>query len=103
MYNLLCLHDLARDKGPWRALVITVMNFLGPYNAGKLARLPAQLTASREGQSSMWLVTVLEDVHTYSSKQLLNCTHEAEWTPFQTHCFSDNLVVPGIEPGPLDL
>jgi hypothetical protein len=25
-----------------------------------------------------------------------------EWTPFQTHYFSENLVVPGIEPGPLD-
>jgi hypothetical protein len=33
-------------------------------------------------------------------------THEAEWTPFQTHyCFfsSENLVVPGIESGPPDL
>jgi hypothetical protein len=27
----------------------------------------------------------------------------AEWTPFQTHYFSENVVVPGIEPGPLDL
>jgi hypothetical protein len=25
--------------------------------------------------------------------------HEAECTPFQTHCYSENLVVPGIEPG----
>jgi hypothetical protein len=24
-------------------------------------------------------------------------------TPFQTHYFSENLVAPGIEPGPLDL
>jgi hypothetical protein len=32
-----------------------------------------------------------------------NCTHEAEWTPFQTHYFSDYLVAPGIESGPLDL
>jgi hypothetical protein len=24
---------------------------------------------------------------------------EAEWTPFQTHYFSQNLVEPGIEPG----
>jgi hypothetical protein len=31
------------------------------------------------------------------------CTQEAEWTPTQTHYFSENLVVPGIEPGPLDL
>jgi hypothetical protein len=23
--------------------------------------------------------------------------HEAEWTPFQTHCFSENMVAPGIE------
>jgi hypothetical protein len=33
----------------------------------------------------------------------VNCTHEAECTPFQTHYFSENLVAPGIEPGPLDL
>jgi hypothetical protein len=25
-------------------------------------------------------------------------THEAEWAPFQTHYFSENLVAPGIEP-----
>jgi hypothetical protein len=31
-----------------------------------------------------------------------NCTQEAEWAPFQTHYFSDNLVATGIEPGPLD-
>jgi hypothetical protein len=31
-----------------------------------------------------------------------SCNHEAEWTPFQTHYFSENLVVPGIEPEPLD-
>jgi hypothetical protein len=37
-----------------------------------------------------------------SIKQLLSCSHEAEWTPFQTDYFFF-LVVPGIEPGPLDL
>jgi hypothetical protein len=36
---------------------------------------------------------------TFSFKQLLNCTQEAEWTPFQTHYFSENLVAPRIEPG----
>jgi hypothetical protein len=36
---------------------------------------------------------------TFSSKQLLNCTIEAEWTPFQTHYFSEKLVMLGIEPG----
>jgi hypothetical protein len=45
----------------------------------------------------------LDRRHYFSSKQLLNCTHEAEWTPFQTHYFSENLVAPGIEPEPLDL
>jgi hypothetical protein len=29
----------------------------------------------------------------------LNRTHEAEWTPFQTHYFSENLLAPGIERG----
>jgi hypothetical protein len=33
--------------------------------------------------------------------QVAHCTHEAEWTPFQTHYFSDNEIAPGIEPGPL--
>jgi hypothetical protein len=32
-----------------------------------------------------------------SSKLVLSCTHETEWTPFQTHYFSETLVVPGIE------
>jgi hypothetical protein len=39
----------------------------------------------------------------YIFKQLLSGTHEAEWTPFQTHYFSENLVAPGIESGTLDL
>jgi hypothetical protein len=39
----------------------------------------------------------------FSIKQLHSCTHEAEWTPFQTHYFSEKLVAPGIEPGPVDL
>jgi hypothetical protein len=32
-------------------------------------------------------------------KQLLIYPQEAEWTPFQTHCYSENLVAPGMEPG----
>jgi hypothetical protein len=32
-------------------------------------------------------------------KQLLSYPHEAEWTPFQTQYFSENLVAPGIERG----
>jgi hypothetical protein len=40
---------------------------------------------------------------TFTSKFLPNCTHEAEWTAFQTHYFSENLIAPGVELGPLDL
>jgi hypothetical protein len=36
---------------------------------------------------------------TFSFKYLLNYPHEAEWTPFQTHYFTENLVAPKIEPG----
>jgi hypothetical protein len=36
---------------------------------------------------------------TFSFKLLLNYPHEAEWTPFQTHYFSENMVAPGIELG----
>jgi hypothetical protein len=40
---------------------------------------------------------------TFFLKQLLNCTHVAEWTPFLTHYFPENLVAPRIEPGPMAL
>jgi hypothetical protein len=33
----------------------------------------------------------------------LSCTHEAEWTLFQTHYVSENVVAPGIEPEPLNV
>jgi hypothetical protein len=29
---------------------------------------------------------------------LLIYAHEAKWTPFQTHCYSENLAALGIEP-----
>jgi hypothetical protein len=32
-----------------------------------------------------------------------SCSHEAEWVPFQTYHFSENLVAPGVEPRPLDM
>jgi hypothetical protein len=34
----------------------------------------------------------------FSIQVALSCPHEAEWTPFQTHYFSENLVAPGIKP-----
>jgi hypothetical protein len=41
----------------------------------------------------------LDQSRHFPFKQILNYPHEAEWTPFQTHYFSENLVAPGIEPG----
>jgi hypothetical protein len=35
----------------------------------------------------------------FSSKHFLSCIHEAEWTPSQTHYYSENLVSPEIELG----
>jgi hypothetical protein len=35
----------------------------------------------------------------FSFKSLLNYPHEAEWTPFQTHYYSEKLVEPRIEAG----
>jgi hypothetical protein len=49
------------------------------------------------------LLTFSTESATFSSKYLHSCTHEAEWTPFQNHYFSENLEALGIEPGPLDL
>jgi hypothetical protein len=43
------------------------------------------------------------DLSRYNFFQVAPQLYEAEWTPFQTHYFSDNLVAPEIEPGPPDL
>jgi hypothetical protein len=59
---------------------------------------------SQRGGSLTTVISVFwTEAANLSYKQLHSCTHEAEWTPFQTHYFSENLVVPRIELGPLDL
>jgi hypothetical protein len=35
----------------------------------------------------------------FSYKQLLIYVYETEWTPFQAPCYSEHLIVQGIEPG----
>jgi hypothetical protein len=37
--------------------------------------------------------------HSSSFSIILTSARKTEWTPFQTHYFSENLVAPGIEPG----
>jgi hypothetical protein len=49
------------------------------------------------------ILDFLAGAATFSFKYSLNSTHKAEWTPFQTRYFSENLVAPGIETRPLDL
>jgi hypothetical protein len=45
------------------------------------------------------IIGFLDRSRYFSIKELISCTHEAEWTPFQTHYFFF-LVVPGIGQGP---
>jgi hypothetical protein len=45
----------------------------------------------------------LDQSHYFFFQADPQCTHKAEWTPFQTYYFSKNLVATGIEPGLLDL
>jgi hypothetical protein len=42
--------------------------------------------------------TQRESCH-FSFKELLSYPHDGEWTPFDTHYCSENLIVPEIEPG----
>jgi hypothetical protein len=51
-------------------------------------RIPTAVNFGFLGRSRYFFIQVL-----------LSWPHEAEWTPFQTPCFSENLVGPGIEPG----
>jgi hypothetical protein len=39
----------------------------------------------------------------FSFKQFTFILTMAEWTPFQIHCYAENLVEPGIEPGTSEL
>jgi hypothetical protein len=75
------------------------------YSRGWVDPVPEPLLPRKCGKAgnrtrAYWSVVKNTDQYT---TEAVNCTHEAEWTPFQTHYFSENLVGPEIEPGPLDL
>jgi hypothetical protein len=53
----------------------------------------------RGGSPTAVNLSFLERRGYFSFKQLLIYPHTADWTPFRTHCYSENLVAPGIEPG----
>jgi hypothetical protein len=53
---------------------------------------------SRGGFPTAVNLSFLDRSRYFFFKDLLISAHEAEWTPFQTHCYSENLASPGIEP-----
>jgi hypothetical protein len=58
-----------------------------------------RVSRGQRNESLRPLISVFKtEAATFPIKELLNYPHEAEWTPFQTHYFSENLVAPGIEP-----
>jgi hypothetical protein len=97
MFPEQCSTSFITKKTPW------------PESASELyrpsdSRLSAKLVQNFADKGCHVVsVTSLRPYCQFSFKLLLNCTHEAEWTPFLTHYFSENLVAPGVEPGPLDL
>jgi hypothetical protein len=52
----------------------------------------------RSGTPAAVNISFLDRSRYFSFKYLLIYAHHAEWTPFQTHFYSENLVGPGIEP-----
>jgi hypothetical protein len=53
----------------------------------------------RAGFATAVNLSFLDRSRYFSFKWLLIYPHEAEWTPFQPHCYAENLVAQGIEPG----
>jgi hypothetical protein len=43
-------------------------------------------------------LSFLDRSHYFFFQVALIYPHEAEWTPFETHYYSENLVAPGVEP-----
>jgi hypothetical protein len=48
--------------------------------------------------STAFNLSFLDLSHCFSFKYLLIYPHKAEWTPLQTHCYTENLMALGIEP-----
>jgi hypothetical protein len=61
------------------------------------------LRGQRGGTPTVVNLSFLDGSRYFSFKQLLIYPHEAEWTPFQTHCYAGNPVALGTNPGPLGL
>jgi hypothetical protein len=64
----------------------------------QLLRIEGCRRGQRGGSPTVVNLRFLDRSGYFSFKQLLIYPHNAEWTPFQTHCYSGNLVAPAIEP-----
>jgi hypothetical protein len=59
-----------------------------------------RVSRGQRNESPRPLISVFETgAATFPFKLLLSYPHEAEWTPFQTNYFTENVVAPEIEPG----
>jgi hypothetical protein len=53
----------------------------------------------RYGSPTVVNLSFLDGAVTFLSSNSTFILTRATWTPFHTHCYSENLVEPGIEPG----
>jgi hypothetical protein len=93
--------DLKKQRTPWPEIASELYRPSDRRVSAKLmptfadrgcrvvsARIPIPYSRLSRPETSLFLPS--------SSSVVLN---EAEWTPCQTHCFSENLIAPAIEPG----
>jgi hypothetical protein len=57
------------------------------------------LPGQRGGSHTAVNLSFLDRGRYFSFRYLLIYPHEVELTPFHTHCYLENLVAPGMEPG----
>jgi hypothetical protein len=72
--------------------------------ANAIPSLPIVITLMMEAlsssETSVLTTSTRRNIREDAVLHLLSYPHEAEWTAFQTQCYSENLVTPGIERGP---
>jgi hypothetical protein len=105
LHVLVCPHDNKNKQTPWPESSESASELYWPSDRLWSAKLVA--TFSDKGCCVVSTTDPYDCDLGFLDRNcccfFFSCTHEAEWTPFHIHYFSENLVVPGIEPGPLDL
>jgi hypothetical protein len=80
------------ESEPYRPRYCCLSAKLVPTFVGRGCRVVSATNPHRR------FLGILQQSLYYFFQVVPQCTHEAEWTPFQTHYFSENLVALGIEP-----